>query len=463
VDRPLRIFFGLTGQLWYGGLTQQSVMLVKYLREFGCEVLPFVGVAPPLNDEVALNELGYVFSAFNVADYMFEEQPLPLRWALRRIAAHRIASTDPRELRCSAGVPAAASLAPQVDAKAVFERIVFHPRPEDIARINRVRRQFRPDIEYGCELSMIGLFGHIEDLGVPLVSAAQGYEIAQRMGIDLVSLIRTYAGRLDAVISGSYANVRENIARDLPELVPRTRVIHYGIVADETYEMPDEEARRRTERYCPLGDGEFVIMWLSRIDVEKGADLALHALRILRDEGVPARLRIAGDSLLGSHYRATIEAKIAMMDLGDYVDLIGLVPTKEDKVALLRTSDAFLATFLKSEPFGLVICEAMAAGLPVVAPDLGAPPEILLWSQERYGDPAGLLYRPHDTGHMATQLRLLWSHPERARAMGAAGRRAVKEHFNARRMTRDVLHLFQELVERNRRARTAPVALASQS
>jgi hypothetical protein len=55
---------------------------------------------------------------------------------------------------------------------------------------------------------------------------------------------------------------------------------------------------------------------------------------------------------------------------------------------------------------------------------------------------------------MAAQLRLLWTHRERARALGATGRRAVKEHFTARRMTRDVLALFEELVERRSAGRT---------
>ncbi len=438
----MRILFGITGQLSYGGLVQHSVILVKYLRQFGCEVLPAVALAPPRNDEVELEDLQYIFGAFNIADYVLRDKPALLRWLLGWYARHQVANGDPQKLKAR---QAAVRSMREVDVKKVIENLVYRPDESDLEKVNKLRRQFNPDIEYACELSMAGYFGILDDLGVPLVSAAQGYELCQRYGVDIIPAIQSNAARINALISGSQANLRENIARDLPFLAPKTHVIHYGIINDQTYEMSMEEARRRTANFLNLSD-DFTIISLGRVEVEKGVDLALHTVRLLLDQGRKVRLRIVGDSLMGDQYRKVIEYKIGMMDLHPYIDFVGFVESKADKVALLKTSNAMLATFIKSEPFGLVLCEAMAAGIPVVAPDTGAGAEILGWNDYQ----SGMIYRTNDTGDMADRLAYLIDNPERAEEMGRTGKQAVSEHFNAERMSWDILKLFEALVGKPR-------------
>ncbi|MBI2953296.1 MAG: glycosyltransferase family 4 protein [Chloroflexi bacterium] len=434
----MRIFFGITGQLGYGGLVQQSVILVKYLREFGCEVFPLVGLAPPHNDEVDLDELNYTFDAFNIADYILRDKPSVVRWLLGWYARLQVAKKDPQKLKKPRlnGQSFA-----DMDIKKLLNNLIYHPCENDIEKVNRLRREFKPDIDYACELSMASYFGALDDLRIPLVTAAQGYELCHRYGVDLIPAIRNNADRIDAVVSGSVANVKENIARELPFLLPRTHVVHYGIVNDEHYAMTMDEARRRTRQFVKDSD-DFTIISLGRMDIEKGVDLALHTVRILLNDGVRVRLRLVGDWPINAHYLPVLNTKIAMMDLQEHVDCIGFVESKADKVALLKTSDTFLATFIKSEPFGLVICEAMAAGLPVISPDTGAGREIL----DRNGRRSGLIYRTQDTGQMADAVRYLVEHPEEARELGRNGVTAVCEHFNARRMAEDILKLFEELL-----------------
>lgn len=434
----MRIFFGITGQLGYGGLVQQSVILVKYLREFGCEVFPLVGLAPPHNDEVDLDELDYTFDAFNIADYVLRDKSPLMRLLFGWYARLQVAKINPQKLK-KPRLNGQSMI--EVDIRKLLNNLIYHPDEGDIEKVNKLRRKFKPDIDYACELSMAGYFGTLENLGIPLVTAAQGYELCQRYGVDLIPVIRRNADRIDAVISGSMANVRENIARDIPFLLARTHVVHYGIANDEHYDMPIEEARRRASRFVKDSD-DFTIISLGRMDVEKGVDLALHAVRLLLNEGVRVRLRIVGDLPINEHYYPVLKAKISMMDLQQHVDVIGFVESKADKVALLKTSDAMLATFIKSEPFGLVICEAMAAGIPIIAPDTGAAQEILDWN----GCRSGLVYRTQDTGQMADAVRYLIEHPEEARELGQNGIAAVREHFNARRMAEDILRLFEELL-----------------
>lgn len=435
----------MVGQMAYGGLVQHSVILIKYLRELGCEVLPLVGLAPPHNDEVALENLGYKFNSFNVADYVLRDEPAVVRWLVGWYARHLVKNGNPQKVKSATVGKVKINL--NIDVKRIFDNLFFRPDGRDLRRVEKLRREFRPDIDYVCELSLAEYFGRFSDLGIPLVVAAQGYEISLRRGVDVISAVKRNQHRIDWVISGSQANVDENVAKDLPFLLPRTRVIHYGIVDDECYSMPMEEAKQRTARFVRESD-DYVIVALSRIDVEKGTDLALHALRILLNQGLKVRLRLVGDAMLNDEFRTTLLNKIAMMDLSEKVDFVGFVEDKADKAALLKTSNVFLAPFIKSEPFGLVYNEAMAASLPVVAPDFGAGPEIINWNNSR----AGLVYRSQDTGQMADVIRYLMEHPDEAKAMGERGRRAVTEHFNAKRMAGDIYNLFVEAIEKRKLA-----------
>jgi phosphatidyl-myo-inositol dimannoside synthase len=229
--------------------------------------------------------------------------------------------------------------------------------------------------------------------------------------------------------------------------------------------MPEADARARLEalrrsgeRPHDFGDlfggrpaeGEgrpFVLASLSRLDVEKGTDLPLHALALLRRQGLPVRLWIAGNLMPGS-FLDVLHSKIRMMDLTQDVNLIGTLPTAEDKIALLRAADAFVAGFIRSEPIGVVYAEAFAAGLPVIGPDSGAAPELLSAVGE-----TRTLYPENDTGALADRVKLLYDLPDLRAQLAEAERRAFRERFNARSMAAAAAAEFARAVtERGGRA-----------
>ena len=112
-----------------------------------------------------------------------------------------------------------------------------------------------------------------------------------------------------------------------------------------------------------------VIGALGRLHEQKGFDILIRAAAILRDRDVPFRLRIAGE---GPDH-ALLERLVGELGLGAQVELVGWVSPPGP---FLSGLDLF-AVPSRYEPFGLVVIEAMAAGVPVVASDLEGPREIL--------------------------------------------------------------------------------------
>ena len=91
------------------------------------------------------------------------------------------------------------------------------------------------------------------------------------------------------------------------------------------------------------------------------------------------------------------------------------------------------------EGFGIVFLEANACGTPVVGADTGGIPDAIDHEQ------TGLLVPPDDAAALARALSGLLADPDRAEAMGAAGRKRVEESFNWQRASEHISALFSRL------------------
>jgi glycosyltransferase involved in cell wall biosynthesis len=99
----------------------------------------------------------------------------------------------------------------------------------------------------------------------------------------------------------------------------------------------------------------------------------------------------------------------------------------------------------EGEAFGTFILEALAAGVPVVQPRLGGFTELVTDTG------GGLLYEPNSPESLADALAEVLADPGQARAMGAAGRRAVLARYTAERMAASLESAFGRLVAASRR------------
>ncbi|MFE4049450.1 glycosyltransferase [Streptomyces sp. YIM B13518] len=173
--------------------------------------------------------------------------------------------------------------------------------------------------------------------------------------------------------------------------------------------VPDPGARR-------TGAGEH-LLYLGRLAETKGVRLLMAAWDgIAAGGGAGVPLVIAGTGPL--------EAEVTAWAAGrDDVRYVGLYDAEECRRAVAR-SVAVLAPSTWLEAFGLVVVEAMAAGVPVVAAGHGAFVELV------EDGTTGLLHRPGDAASLASCVRRITADPVLGREMGEAARRRYERGFS---------------------------------
>lgn len=244
--------------------------------------------------------------------------------------------------------------------------------------------------------------------------------------------------------------ISESVAEHLSVLVPssqrrKVRLVRNGI--DVTHFRPGDRAAARRMFQLPL-DAPLVGMIAHLVPWKKHTrflELAV-AIHKTRDD---VRFVLAGRDLFHDHpqQRALLEAQIAAAGL---TGIITWVRELDDVAPLLPALDLLVHPAV-NEPFGRILCEAMAAEIPVVAINRAGPGCIVPHGQ------AGYLVHPNDTTALVRQILLLLQHPETSRQMGVAARQHVLANFDITRTAAEVHALYTEIqiqADRDQRRRT---------
>ena len=179
-----------------------------------------------------------------------------------------------------------------------------------------------------------------------------------------------------------------------------------------------------------------VISLVGRIAEWKGQHIFIQAAALTLAEFPNARFQIIGAPLFGEEdYEQTIRQSVADLGLSEQIVFLGF---RDDVAALLAETDIVVHASIMGEPFGQVVVQGMAAGKPVVATDGGALPEIVIPGE------TGVLVPMGDAPAMARAFIELLTDPDRAKKMGRAGRRRVRERFT---MTQ-TLHALEGIYSR---------------
>jgi colanic acid/amylovoran biosynthesis glycosyltransferase len=180
----------------------------------------------------------------------------------------------------------------------------------------------------------------------------------------------------------------------------------------------------------PVPAGPLRVLSVGRLAPQKGQGVLLQAIATLRDQGVDARLTLVGEG----PSRPELERLVQSLRLEDRVVLTGAVG--QDRIRpLYAEADVFCLTSF-GEGVPIVLMEAMAMEIPVVAPAIMGIPELV------EDGVSGLLTPPARPDATAAALASLARDPQRARALGRAGREAVVAGFDERATAARLRELF---------------------
>ena len=297
------------------------------------------------------------------------------------------------------------------------------PLPTDFlvwARVRRMIRQLKPDV----------LHGH---------GAKAGTFIRVRTGgNDTIRVYTPHGGSLHFPLSTLKGNLYARIER---ALMDKTDLFLFeSAFARDTYQrtigIPKGLVRCvfngvTANEFDPIVKAEDAtsVVYVGEFRHIKGADLLIDAVARLRADGRPVTLTLAGDG----EETANLKAQVQQLDLGEAVRFIGHV-----KARYGFSKGSVLVVPSRGDSMPYVVIEAAAAGIPMVAANVGGIPEI-------FGpDHADALFAPGLASAMADAVEGALDDLDAAQARAKSLRERIFLHFSQKAMVEGVLAGYRD-------------------
>jgi glycosyltransferase involved in cell wall biosynthesis len=315
-------------------------------------------------------------------------------------------------------------------------------------------------------------YERLDQLEVPYCRVRCGIDVSPRLARDVVRAVRaerpdllhthlvhgdvygSIAGSLtrtpvvstrhndDRYLLGPFRYVDRTFARGMPRLIaisdavrifleaaghdPRKlTTIRYGL--DEVPAAPSVP----TPAQAGVPGGVPLAVAVGRLIAQKDHPTLLRAFALVRERIPNARLAILGSGPLEGETRALVRE----LGLESAVSLPGRTEIRD----WLERADVFVHTS-RWEGFGIVLLEAMLAGLPVVATRVSAVPEVVVPGQ------TGALVEAGDADGVARELTRLLGDADLRSRLGAAGRERARTEFSVARMAERTIDVYEDVL-----------------
>jgi len=286
-------------------------------------------------------------------------------------------------------------------------------------------RRLRPDL-VATHSSKAGLVGRVAArlTRVPSVFTAHGWAFAP--GVPAIRrAIAAQAERRAAALCARVITVNESDRT----LALRLRIAPPNKLKTIPYGIPDTPARAE-----PATSGTTTFVMVARFEPQKDHLALLRALGMVRGDW---RAILVGDGPT----RQEVQVEAGKAGLADRVQFTG---ARDDVAEILAGAHVFVLSS-RWEGLPLTVLEAMRAGLPVVASDVGGVGEAVGTNQTGFLVPLG------DHGQLAEPLTALCANPDLRARLGRQGRRVYEARFQLDRMVAETAALYDDVL----RERTA--------
>jgi len=286
----------------------------------------------------------------------------------------------------------------------------------------RAVRAERPDLVH-THLVHADAYGGIAArvLGIPAISTRHNDDRYLLGPFRYVDRAFARSARRLIAISDAVRRFLEQAGHDPAKLV----TIRYGLD-----ELPSTPSNPTPVAMGVPPDAPLAVA-VGRLIAQKDHATLLRGFELVRSAVPEARLAILGSGPLEAETRRLA----AELGLADAV----LLPGRTDIRDWLERADVFVHTS-RWEGFGIVLLEAMLAGLPVVATRVSAVPEVVADGE------TGLLVEPGDHTELAAALGALLADGARASALGEAGRRRARDEFSVTRMAERTMAVYGDVL-----------------
>ena len=317
---------------------------------------------------------------------------------------------------------ALAEIAPRLTLGVHRIAIRREPFPTDVlvwARFTRLIQRLKPDVLHGHG-AKAGAFIRLKSRSKHTIrvytphGGSLHYPLSTFKGALYGRLERTLMNNTDLFLFES-TFARDTYQRMIGTPKGLVRCVFNGVTADEF--DPVVKARDATD-----------IVYVGEFRHIKGADLLIDAVARLRADGKPVTLTLAGDG----EETENLKAQIQRLGLTEAVRFIGHV-----KARYGFSKGSVLVVPSRGDSMPYVVIEAAAAGIPMVAANVGGIPEI-------FGSHADALFAPNIVAAMADAIEIALEDPEAAQARAKSLRERIFLHFSQKAMVEGVLAGYRD-------------------
>lgn len=308
--------------------------------------------------------------------------------------------------------------------------------------LEAVLNEFKPDVIHlqTAEGIAIATQKYAKKYDVPLVSTGHAYpdnitsqfKLLKPVKKPVDAAVRKYMASF--LKHAEYATMPTEMAID--DLVPKNRrrfkvtveALSNGV--DLTAFQPGEPDEKVLKKYH-LKPGKKRVLYVGRVDPEKSIGNVVKAFYLAQEDVPSAELVIVGDGTDLAHLKDVVDN----FAIDKSVKFLGRILDKKELVEIYRASTVF-ATASETETQGIVLIEAAATGLPLVAVDAGAVKEVCVHRKN------GILCQPKDIDGFADALVRILSQDDVQARYSEASAEVVKKHDLGRTIAR-----FEEIYQ----------------